>query len=363
MCLFLLGAVWASSPAVAAENLPTAEQLAPVNALAGQGFDALSLIQRLARGEALDYRNVLASLQAALLGSMQSGLRLLSMLMAPIVLMAVLRQLLGEDEKKVIAAGYVCYLGAALVLMQQFQDSAGDALLLAAQVGQWIEAVFPVLTALMTACGATLTAAAYAPLLTLAGGMLAGMIRTLALTMCSAACVIAIAGNLSERFRLSKLLDMLKGALVWIMGTALTGFLGLVAMSNLLGSGQDSAAMRAAKYAASSLIPGVGGEIADTMGAVSSSAILVKNATGITGLIALVTLCALPLMRLLASILAVRLCVALAEPLGGSTLLNLIERFGDVLSMLMVASISAVVIGVVLAGAVLTVGNAAILPG
>ena len=76
----------------------------------------------------------------------------------------------------------------------------------------------------------------------------------------------------------------------WGAGVLMTGFLGLSAVRALLSAGYDSAAVRAARYAVDNLCP-VGGEVANTMDALVSSVLLVKNAAGATGLFALL-LCA-----------------------------------------------------------------------
>ena len=51
----------------------------------------------------------------------------------------------------------------------------------------------------------------------------------------------------------------------------------------LLSTGYDSAAVRTARYAVDNLLPVVGGEVANTMDALVSSVLLVKNAAGAVG--------------------------------------------------------------------------------
>ncbi|MDL2206585.1 stage III sporulation protein AE [Eubacteriales bacterium OttesenSCG-928-N13] len=351
-------------PAAMVSGAPSAEQLAPITDLAqqdGAGFEAWAMLDRLMHGQALSFDEIKDAVIEYLAGALTGGGALLAMLLVPVILLSIVRQMIGEDQKKSAAAGYVCYLTTALALMQAFHQSAGSAMQLIERVGRWITELFPILSALMIACGAPATAAAYSPLMGLGAGLISGLISNLALAMCSIAAAVAISGSLTDRFSLSKLLGLLKFALYWMVGLGLTGFLGLVSFQNLLSQSQDSATMKAAKYAVGGLIPGVGGEIADTMNAVSGSAMLIKNATGITGLVALVMACLRPLLQLVVALLALKLCGALTEPLGSTPLQKLIERFSDVFSMLLVAAVAAVAVGITLVGAVLASGNAAIL--
>lgn len=356
LCLALL-------PAPALADMPSEEQLQPLEELvseSGARIDLPQMIRVLMSGEALDPSELLQSAKDALQSALNSALALLGRLMVPVLLMAILGELIPEGDKKTAAAGIVCYLAAALMLMQAFSEHARTALTLIQRMGRLIEALFPILSALMVACGWVTSAAAFAPLLSLGAGLLSGAVGNVSLALCRAAAVVAAFGSLSERFSLGKLLSLMKSALNWIIGLALTGFLGFTSLQNLLSAGQDSANMRAAKYAVGNLIPGVGGEVADTMNAALSSAILVKNATGATGLVLMLALSVEPLIRLLLITLILRLGEALSEPLNGGQLGKLISRFTDVFQMLLMAAAAAVVIGVILVGATLSVGGAAL---
>ena len=115
--------------------------------------------------------------------------------------------------------------------------------------------------------------------------------------------------------------------------------------------------MRTARYAVDNLLPVVGGEVANTMDALVSSVLLVKNAAGATGLIALLVLCARPLFALVAALFALRLASALLEPVAEEGLIALAERFSQVAAMLLVICASAAVILTLLLGGTLTVGQ------
>ncbi len=363
LILMVLACPPASSESLA--QLPTDDQLAELTDVmkdASAPLDLGSMIRTLAGGGAVGYQDVLDSAKAALRSEMARSLLLLFELLIPALLVAVLGELMGGSDKKALAAGFICYLVAALALMAAFREAAAAAMTLARDVGRFIEAMFPILTALLAACGATITAAAYAPLLSLGAGILSASLTSAAMGLCSFASVVAVFGSLSERFSLGKLLDLSKQLLNWLTGLTLTAFLGLVAAQNLLSGAQDSAALRASKYAAKNLIPGVGGEVADTLATVGASAAAVKNAVGVTGLVALALLCLAPLVRLFAAMLTAKVAAALFEPLGGGPLGKLIERFETVFGMLLVAGCASVVVGVILIGAALSAGGAAVVP-
>src|SRR5699024_5668079 len=157
---------------------------------------------------------------------------------------------------------------------------------------------------------------------------------------------------------LTKLFKLLRTLCNWLMGAWLTAFLAVVSVQGLLGAGYDSAAVRTAQYAVDNLMPVVGGDVADTMDALIGSAQLVKNAAGVTGLCLLLLVCVRPLLAILAPLLASRLAAAMIEPVEDGPVARLIDRFGDVLSMLLVVVVASCVMAMVLIGATLASGGA-----
>ena len=334
--------------------------MAPVRGVlreAGSDFDPSNMIVRLMSDGTIGYEDLIAGAKEALMGSLTQSVALVARLLSPAMLLAVLSELMGEGSRKALAAGFLCYLSVALTLMDSFRSATGEVLFLSKHVGQFIGALFPLLSTLLVACGAHFGAAAYSPLSVLGAGILSGVVGKVSLGLCSLASVAVVFGSLSERFSLGKLTSLCKSLLTWVLGLALTGFLGLIAAQNLLSGAQDSAALRASKYAAKNLIPGVGNEVADALFAISGSAIAVKNAAGIAGIAALIVFCMAPVVRIFCAMLAARVAAALLEPLGSSMLTKLIDRFAELFSMLLVAGCASVVVGIILIGAVLGAGN------
>ena len=83
-----------------------------------------------------------------------------------------------------------------------------------------------------------------------------------------------------------------------------------------------------------------------------------KNAAGVTGLCLLLLVCVRPLLAILAPLLASRLAAAMIEPVEDGPVARLIDRFGDVLSMLLVVVVASCVMAMVLIGATLASGGA-----
>ena len=318
------------------------------------------LIMDLLGGKGIGFDQILSSAKAAVADQLGFVFATIAKLFVPATLLFILIELMGGEKKRRAASEFACYLFTALALLDIYRSAVLELENFLRDVGRFIESLFPILSALLVSCGASLTAATHAPLMGIAAGLLSGVIGSAAMQLCALGLVSAIFGSISERFSLGKLLGLSRSILNWLLALSLTGFSGLIAAQNLITNARDSAAMRASRYAAKNLIPGVGSEVADAMYAAVGSAVVVKNTAGAAGLIALLLLCVAPLVRLMLCLFATRAAAALIEPLGSSCVSKLVERCAVVFSMLLMAGCAMALVCIVLIGAVLGAGNAAL---
>lgn len=329
-------------------------------ATAETGVDVRAMILSLAAGDGTwEPGEALACLRDLFLGEFRRAAQLVAVLLAPALFSAIARQLGGEG-KGAQAVSQLCCLFCAAQLATWFLRLTAEAGALIADVTRLADGVFPVLASLLSLSGATASAAMVTPLSALAGNAFSRVLADVGLKLCAIAAALAAAGQLSPCLRLRRLFELVRSVVNWGAGVLMTGFLGLSAVRALLSAGYDSAAVRAARYAVDNLLPVVGGEVANTMDALVSSVLLVKNAAGATGLFALLLMCARPLFALVAALFALRLISALLETVAEDGLIELAERFSQVAGMLLVLCASAAVILTLLLGGTLTAGQSVV---
>lgn len=277
-------------------------------------------------------------------------------LMAPVFLYALFRRLLaGRPTER--AALTVCYLAEASALTGLLQGEIVAARQAVLRVGSLGEKMYPVLGAMLAAGGSGGSGALFQTAAGLLPTLLTPLYRA-AFALCSAAAVLAVAGNMSKSVRLEGLFLLARSANNWLMGFAVTVFLGAMGVLGLMGSAHDGVAMRAAKYTVDNLLPVIGGEVKDTLDSVASGLLLARNAVGVTGALLLLLSCLAPIVRLALAILCVRLAAALTEPLNGDALARCLGQFGSALQMLLVALAACAAFFLVMVSAVLRTVNA-----
>ena len=114
----------------------------------------------------------------------------------------------------------------------------------------------------------------------------------------------------------SKLSGSVKKLFMWFMGLVSALLMGLLALQSYIASARDSAAIRAARYAASSLIPVVGGTVSGAMATIASGVSIVKGAVGVGAVAVLLGILLSPLVILLLYRLALSICAGLCEHLN-----------------------------------------------
>ena len=353
--LLLLGAARADGMEQAVEALPL-DELQDFARESGVSLDVRGLVSRLtagsAAGEAMPLAEALRAMAAdAARGALPSALALA----APALLWALGRQLTGGG--RLGAAGeLVCALTEASLLAGMYAEQAGAARASLLRIAGLIERFHPVMSALLAACGAPGLAGLMAPAGALATGLIASVMAGAVLSLSAAAAVLAAADSLGQ-MNFSGLFKLCVSAANWLLGGATTAFLGLMTAGGLLEGARDGMALRAAEYAVDSLLPVIGGDLADALGAVTSGAALLQGAVGVTGAALLVGACLAPMLRLMAAILGCRLAAALAQPAADGPLVRCLNGFADALRLLFLAQAACAALFLAIAGAGVAAGG------
>lgn len=325
----------------------------------GGDLQVADLLGQLARGEMeLSPQNLIDQVGRLFWNEFTGLWPLAAALTAPVLLWAVLRQFKGGQGGISQAAGYVCYLITALALLTIFAGQIQRAKEAVDRVGRLTQNLFPILMTLLSATGGAGLSGMLSPGAAAASAILTQLVQGAAMTIISMAAILAVIGNLSPSLRLDGLFKLAKSCANWLLGCLMVAFLGVMSVQGMLGSAYDSASVETVRYAVDNLMPIVGGEVADTLDVLISSALLVKNAAGVTGLILLLQISLEPVLHLVAVMLMLRIISALTEPVADGPVLSCMNQFSEVMRCLLVAIVCAAVLFMVLVGASLGAGNA-----
>lgn len=155
--------------------------------------------------------------------------------------------------------------------------------------------------------------------------------------------VIMLANNLSKEDMLSRLAELLGTAISWLLKSLLAVVVGFSAIKGLIVPVIDQV-KRSALYKASEAIPGIGDALGGVTQTIIGAAVLLKNAIGVTGLIVIISICAVPFIKLLMITVVYKAGSAALQPISD-------KRFIECISAS--AKSSALLLQTVFVGAVL----------
>lgn len=147
--------------------------------------------------------------------------------------------------------------------------------------------------------------------------------------------IFAIAGAASADTTMNQLSDMIKGSIVWCLKTMLMVFTTYMSITGVISGTTDAAALKATKVTISTVVPVVGGILSEASEAVLLSAGIMKNAAGIYGIIAVLTLFLDPFLRIGMQYLSLKITNLLCGIFGDKRITGLIGNYSSAMGMLL----------------------------
>lgn len=295
-------------------------------------FHFKEMVSKLVRGE-LEWKpgQIFNQLIRQLFKEVVANFNLLGKLVVLAIICAVLQNLMSSFEKS--SAGQLAHSVTYLVLITLAIGSFSIAVNAGREVVDtmvtFMQALTPVLLTLLVAVGGLASAAIFSPVILATLSIFGTLIKDIVLPLLFFVAILGIAGNLSERFKVSNLADLLKTAAMGLMGVFSTIFLGVLAIQGVAGAVGDSVTFRTAKFSVDAFVPVVGGMLSDALEAVLSSTLLLKNAVGIAGVAVIGTVMVVPLLKIVSLAFIYKLAGALIQPIGSGQMVDCLNSLGN----------------------------------
>ena len=265
------------------------------------------------------------------------AITVLASILVIIVIHSILKSLSEGLENKGIAqiTYYVQYILIVTLIMTNFVqilDIVKDSI--QSLVG-FMNSLIPILITLMITTGSIVSANLIQPiilfLITFIGNFITGVIIPLVLI----GTALGVISKVSDRVQVDKLAKFFKSSVIWILGVVLTIFVGVVSVEGTLSSSVDGITAKTAKAAVSSFIPVVGKILGDAVDTVIGCSSILKNATGIVGVIILIGIAIVPIIKLTVLMAIYYLGAALCQPIADDKIIKLLDQMGDTFKTLL----------------------------
>ncbi len=310
------------------------ETLTEAGDLSSENFNFSETAEKVASGKlSLSFESILSSLSKLFLGEVKDNIALLVKLLALSVLAGILCHLAPEDAGGISALSFLaCFLGIAglsaslIANLTQTATETIDKMLL------FISSLMPVMSSLVIS--ANVVQAGFFPGLFAAMQGFSFLCRNLFLPMILVLTSLTVISSLSGRFHIARLIDALTKCIKWGLGLSLTVFVGILGLHTFTAKSAATIAGKTVKYALCNFIPLVGGVLSDSAEAVLAGMSVIRGAVGITGVLALLSFCAAPLLEVLATSFLYRFAAGAIEPATDKRIVTFLSALAESITLI-----------------------------
>ncbi len=312
----------------------------------------------LASGEAISAEEMLAGVLGAFADALAGLGALMITLMLPVLLSSILTHTIGAQKDALSSLlRSVCFMLILIpVMLLVFSELEHTRETITAMTAR-MDKLLPLLLTLLTALGGSASSAFLHPMVVAASGSMVFLAREVILRLVMCTCAVTAVNHLSDRAHLTRLAQLLRSGVCWLLGVSFTVFLGAMSLQGVCSASIDGVVIRAAKYAVDNFVPVVGGMFSDTMDTLVGCTLIVKNALGVAAVLAL--LCAIlgPLARTLAVVFVMKLSAALLEPVADGEIVRAIGDFSRTIVLFLITMLCVGTMYFLLIVQLLLVGN------
>ena len=164
--------------------------------------------------------------------------------------------------------------------------------------------------------------------------------------------LISVANGVSSTIDLSKFIRLFSKTVKYLLGIVMTVFAGVITFSGFTSSATDSLTVTTAKFAVSNFVPVVGGCLSSALNGITQSSLALKNNLGYIGFLALLSICIIPIIKVLLLVISFKLSASVAQLFSETKLGIMLDSVCEVLValgalVLLVTSIFVLIIGVI----------------
>lgn len=254
------------------------------------------------------------------------------------IVQSVKSTFLSEGVSEIIF--FVCVLSIVLILSAEMLSIWNTAKNIIENISILNEIMSPIILTLMVASGGKVSASVYKPTVTFLTGGIINIIVYAVFPLIGLMIVFSVINCFSGSVKLSKFSEFITGTVKWIIGISFTVYGLFLSVQGISSATFDGISIKAAKYAISNSIPIIGGYLKDGFDLMVAGSVLIKNAVGVVGVIALFYVILSPVIHMAVVSLLLKLTAAFSEPLSDSNVSNLCMGFSKGVTYITVAMLA-----------------------
>lgn len=309
-------------------------------------FNFGKFVDELIRGEnKLSFTEILIAIKDGILAEIKGNIGKLVTVVSIAIIAAVFTNIsyAFKDNQVADAGFYIAYLLLFSVATTSFIAVSGIATEAIHSILDFMKVLIPTYILAIAFSTGSVTSYAYYQLTLFLISFIDLILLKVIIPMINIYFIITITNNLSKRDMLSKLSNLLSDGVSWILKSLLAVVIGLNAIQGLISPVADkikqNGILRLAKA-----VPGAGEIIGGVAESVIGAGVLLKNATGVAGVVVIIIICAVPLLKLGVTTVVYKVSSVIVQPISDKRLINCISGAASASGLLL----KTVIVGLVL---------------
>ena len=270
------------------------------------------------------------------LGEMKTAFALVGSIAALMLLGALINNLGHSMGKNGIeeAGGFAVFVYISAVSATAFENAGHYVMQTLEDITVFVHSIIPAMSMLCFSSGETVKASMAHPVIFFVCSAAALIIRKVITPLVLLRVVCALLCAITSNDGLKEFTQLFSKFHKTLLTFSMSLFAGILGISSFAATSFDNLAARGIKFAISASVPVVGGSISEAMSSVASSAMLLKNAVGIGGVIMLFAIFVMPLLKIWALSLSFRLVAAFTAPVAEKRAVEALRDISDCIDML-----------------------------
>lgn len=200
-----------------------------------------------------------------------------------------------------------------------------------------MEGIFPTLLTLVTLLGGVNSSAVFKPMMVTLSTFITSFIANIIIPFFIASIAFSVIGNLTKSVKLDRLTGFFKSSATYVLGGVFSLFIAFLTFQGLTGGVIDSISIKTAKFAIQSYVPILGGYLSDGFDLMLASLVLIKNSLGIISLLMILSVIALPTIKIAVLSLGLKLASGIIEPICDNKFSKMLHSISTNLTLLIVS--------------------------
>ncbi len=261
---------------------------------------------------------------------------------------------LTSNKSETHNTAYFCtYALMSASVVKLLGETAGYGSEVVHSLCDFITKLAPIFVGLLMACTKVTSAAAFSPVLSGAVYVFTLAVDFILMPMVYMSAVLGIVGNISAKVQLTSLNKLMRSVAKWVLTALFTIFTSLTALYGFNAPVLDALGVKGTKFAIGTLVPVVGGLLAETMDTVLGGTKVLKNAVGSAGMIMVILIATAPVIKVWVIWFLLRLSSAVSEPLCDKRMSIMLQDVSESVGTVLALMLTAVMLFVITIGIML----------